>query len=201
MGKKIKTNKNNSNNRRLKVLSCRKKVRPDKFKTLHRLENIAIDTSINAISFADMRGKVTYVNRAFLDLFGFKKKTDVIGRPTYGFCTNKKSALKMRRQLIKQSRWVGEMELRRKDSSVFFASLSANLVKDEKGSPLYTMAFFVDITEIKNTIEAIKQSEKNFKMLFFGAAEGIIAADIKTKKFILANPAVCRCLGFSGRRC
>ncbi len=162
-----------------------------------RLENIALDTAINAISFADIQGKVTYTNRAFLDLFGFKDKEDVLGRHTYEFWASKDDSVKMRLELFEKERWLGEITAKKKDGSLFYARLSAHLVKDESGRPRCIMACFIDITETKRTIEALRQSEKNFKMLFFGAAEGIIAADIETKRFKYANPAVCRMLGFS----
>jgi PAS domain S-box-containing protein len=161
------------------------------------LENIALDTAINAISYANIKGKVTYANRAFLDLFGFKDKREVLGRPTYEFFASKDFWVKTRKRLLAEGQWIGEAEIKKKDGSVIYVRLSANLVKDKNGRPLCTMACFVDITETKLTIEALLQSEKKFRMLFYGAAEGIIAADIKTKKFKYANPAACRLFGYA----
>jgi PAS domain S-box-containing protein len=162
-----------------------------------KLEKIALETSISAVSFADLNGRVIYANKAFLNLLGYKSEKEVLGRRTLEFFANKAEAKKMRAQLLKQGHWAGGTEGRKKDGSVFTVHLSTNLVKDERNVPLCTMAFFVDTTEVKKTIEAIKQSERNFKALFFGAAEGIIVADVKTKKFILANPAVCKMLGYT----
>jgi PAS domain S-box-containing protein len=162
-----------------------------------RLENIALDTAINAISFADISGRVTYANRAFLDLLGFKDKEEVLGRHTYEFWASKDDSVKMRRELFEKERWIGEMMAKKKDGSLFYARLSAHLVKDESGRPRCTMACFIDITETKRTIEALRQSEKNFKMLFYDAAEGIITADVKTKRFKYVNPAACRLLGYT----
>jgi len=44
---------------------------------------------------------------------------------------------------------------------------------------------------------ALKESEERYKALFEGAAEGIIVADVETRGFLYANPAVCRMLGYS----
>jgi len=54
-----------------------------------------------------------------------------------------------------------------------------------------------DITEQKKVMRAHEESEKRYKMLFDKAAEGILVADTKTKKFRYANPAICRMLGYS----
>jgi len=45
--------------------------------------------------------------------------------------------------------------------------------------------------------KALLESESRYRTLFQGAAEGILVADIETKKFLYANPAQCRMLGYS----
>ncbi|MFA6128663.1 MAG: PAS domain S-box protein [Bacteroidales bacterium] len=45
--------------------------------------------------------------------------------------------------------------------------------------------------------EALQESEARYRTLFHGAAEGILVADIGTKKFLYANPAQCRMLGYA----
>ena len=45
--------------------------------------------------------------------------------------------------------------------------------------------------------EALRASEERYRMLFEGAAEGILVADIESKQFKYANPAICRMLGYT----
>jgi len=54
-----------------------------------------------------------------------------------------------------------------------------------------------DITEHKKAKEALKESQEMYKTLFEGASEGILVADIETKRFKYANPAVCKMLGYA----
>lgn len=54
-----------------------------------------------------------------------------------------------------------------------------------------------DITEHKQAKRALKESEERYKTLFDGAAEGILVADIETRRFKYANRAICRMLGYT----
>ncbi len=51
--------------------------------------------------------------------------------------------------------------------------------------------------ERKRTEEELRESEQRYATLFRNAAEGILVADIETKVFVYANPAICRMLGYS----
>jgi len=67
---------------------------------------------------------------------------------------------------------------------------------DVDGSPL-VLELGVDITERKKAEEALRESEERYKALFQGAAEGIMVADVETKDFKYANPAICKMLGYT----
>lgn len=45
--------------------------------------------------------------------------------------------------------------------------------------------------------EALRESEERYKVLFDGSPEGIIVADVETKQFGYANPAICTMLGYT----
>jgi len=53
------------------------------------------------------------------------------------------------------------------------------------------------ISERKRAEEELAESEARYKVLFEGTAEGILAADLETKAFIYANPAMRKLLGYS----
>ncbi len=50
---------------------------------------------------------------------------------------------------------------------------------------------------LKQKIKELEQSGSTCKALFAGAAEGILAADLQTKKFVYANPALCKMFGYT----
>jgi PAS domain S-box-containing protein len=54
-----------------------------------------------------------------------------------------------------------------------------------------------DINDLRQAEEKLRESEEKFRALFEGAAEGIIVADIKSRKFLYANPRICQMLGYT----
>ncbi len=54
-----------------------------------------------------------------------------------------------------------------------------------------------DVTERKMTEEKLQDLESKYRALFEGSADGILIADIDSKVFKYANPALCRMLGYT----
>jgi len=77
--------------------------------------------------------------------------------------------------------------------------IDTNLVplKDVTGNVSAVLGVSRDITERRRIEEALRGNELRYRSLFDGAAEGILVADIDTKKFLHANPAMYRMLGYS----
>lgn len=90
-----------------------------------------------------------------------------------------------------------ELVYRRKNGEKMYGSLSANPIKDENNHVFATRSVVKDITERKQIMEALEESEKRYSTIFQTAAEGILVAEIETKRFKFANPAICRMLGYS----
>ncbi len=81
-------------------------------------------------------------------------------------------------------------------------SLLPNSRNDEIGQVVDTFNIMVAGLEKKNRevsdlIDALKESEKRYRDLFDGAGEGILVAEVATKRFRYANPAICRMLGYT----
>ncbi|GAG48602.1 unnamed protein product, partial [marine sediment metagenome] len=60
-----------------------------------------------------------------------------------------------------------------------------------------TIGSFMDITEGKQAEEALTEAEARYRALFEASPDGILIADIETRKFKYANPAICKMLGYS----
>ncbi|MGA1842854.1 MAG: sigma 54-interacting transcriptional regulator [bacterium] len=120
-----------------------------------RLKDKAIASSINAFAIADLEGNHTYVNNAFLKLWGYDDSKEILGRPAISFLYDKDKGLKAAKELRKTGSWTGELVAKRKDGTLFDVNVSASIVRDESGKPICEMASFADITKRKRTEEKL----------------------------------------------
>ena len=82
-----------------------------------------------------------------------------------------------------------------KNGSLLWVRVIGGLITYE-GRPAL-LGNMMDVTAIKKNEEMIKASEERYRKLFQGAAEGILVADIETRKFLYANQAICKMLGYT----
>ncbi|MFH0897019.1 MAG: GAF domain-containing protein, partial [Candidatus Bathyarchaeota archaeon] len=84
-----------------------------------------------------------------------------------------------------------------KDGRTIICKWTNTPLKETTGAVTGVLSMFEDITERKIAEEKVKESEKKFKTIFDNAIDGILMADIETKKFHLGNEAICQMLGYS----
>ena len=84
----------------------------------------------------------------------------------------------------------------RDDGSRISAHLRTFPVFESDGSINSFIEIVEDITEYKRTKENLKESEGRFKAIFDNAPDGILLADVESKKFYLGNKAICKMLGY-----
>jgi PAS domain S-box-containing protein len=102
-------------------------------------------------------------------------------------------------EFLKQKEGVKKVSLDipylRKDGKTIYADLTFAYVDIDKKK--CWVAFLAETTERKIAETALRESEQKYKTLFENAVEGILVADIETKKFIYANPGICKMLGYT----
>lgn len=54
-----------------------------------------------------------------------------------------------------------------------------------------------DITERKKAEEALKESEMRFKAIFNESTDGMLLAEVETRRFFMCNPEICKMLGYT----
>jgi PAS domain S-box-containing protein len=84
----------------------------------------------------------------------------------------------------------------RDDGSRAAAYLRTFPVFEADGSISGFIEIVEDITEYKQTEESLKESEERFKAIFDNAADGILLAEVESKKLYMANKVFCRMLGY-----
>jgi len=122
----------------------------------------------------------------------------IVGRTDFEFYP-KKLARKYRaddKRIMKSGRIEDIEEEYIQDGRKVFVHTVKTPVRDAKGNVVGILGIFWDITKRKQTEEELKESEAKFRAVFEGASDGFLAADAETKKFVFANPEICRITGY-----
>ena len=138
-----------------------------------RIKERALSTSINGIAMADLDGTLNYVNRAFLDLWGYQKEDEVLGRSVLEFWKSHEQASVLMEQLFVQGFIRGDLIGKRKDGSTFVTQLSANLVTDPHGEPVCMQGAFIDISE-RQAAEEMMQWDREQQATLRGMLEAVL---------------------------
>lgn len=130
-----------------------------------RIKDAAMESAFIAIALSDLEGKVTYVNRAFLTMWGYDDQHQVLGRDVVDLWQSGDRALAMMETLKESSGWIGKLAARRKDGSCFTALVSASMVEDDAGQPVRMMGSFVDMTHREQANEMLRRHVERLKIL------------------------------------
>jgi PAS domain S-box-containing protein len=122
-----------------------------------KIKEKAIASSVNAVGLIDRAGNLVYVNRAFLEMWGYDDPADVEGRPVFAFFQDQDALDEATELVAARGAWIGELSGLRKDGSVFDAQISASVVVGDDGNPVCIVAYGVDVTERKRTEEKLVQ--------------------------------------------
>ncbi|NMB82717.1 MAG: PAS domain S-box protein, partial [Ignavibacteria bacterium] len=160
-----------------------------------RIKEQAIASSINAIALADLDGKLIYVNKSFLELWGYKKENEVLGKSSLEFWQNPKEAKKVMSSVLEKGSFVGELVAKRRDKKLLDLFLTATIVYSSEGKPVQIMASFIDVTERRKVENELIASEEKFRLLVEKAPLGIYYSNFKGE-FIYGNKAAEDLIGY-----
>lgn len=156
----------------------------------------AIDTAINGIAITDSAGNLTYVNQSCLNMLGCDDKAMILGKPAISITASEEQALRVMKALGSSGGWVGELAIRKMDDSFFDAQVAASIIKDNAGGIVSMMISFLDITKQKIAEEALRDSERQYRLLVDSMADLVAQFDTHAC-YSFASPSYERVLGFS----
>lgn len=78
----------------------------------------------------------------------------------------------------KRDQYLTEKRYIRKDGSIFWGRINFALVRDENRRPLYIVGIIEDISEEKEAIRTLAESEARFRALYDSAEMGIVIVDL-----------------------
>lgn len=139
-----------------------------------KIKNYALDLSPVAVGLADFDGKLIFANEAFVKLWNYPSKEDVLGKHVSAFAHSKQQMETVLNTIREGGIYWGEGQSVKCDGSLFDSIISATMVKHD-GVPLCLMATFTDISEQKRLEGKLNEMIMAKDQLF-----SIIAHDLKS---------------------
>lgn len=103
-----------------------------------------VDSSAVAVAVSDPSGALSYVNDAFLKMWGYNSASDVLGRSAVDFWKEKAEASRAMAAVQQAGSWEGKLVARNKVGSTFEAHVSARLAKGKGDKPIGITASLID---------------------------------------------------------
>ena len=157
---------------------------------LLRLKSDALDHSLTAFGIVGLNGQFLYLNRTYLQLWGYEHQHELIGLPPDRHCVDPSVPL----HIIEAARREGECTLeftaRRKDGSTFETLLSVRKSTNDEGDELY-IASALDLTERKQAEAKLAAQKDLLETILQQAADAIVVCDAQDNP-ILINAAARR---------
>ena len=122
-------------------------------KKIRKLSQV-VKTTSQSVIITDIEGIIVFINEALIKTGGFDKESEIIGKSIYTY-TNEQDVAKLKDEILPDTFikgfYHGEINLIKKDNTIYPAEINASIIKDEAGKPELIVAMFSDISERKQT--------------------------------------------------
>ena len=157
------------------------------------------EVNLASVYLSTPEGSVLDCNAAFLRMYGYSSKEEVLTQPAIAFYGDAEDRELFLEHLHDRGQVVNyEYQQRRKDGSLIWVLESAALLTDEKGRTLIE-GTAIDITERKQAELALRQSEERFATIFRHSPIGCAVVSLEGV-FLNANQALEELLGIPAER-
>lgn len=155
-----------------------------------------LDSMINSIpdliSYKDKESEYLGCNKAFEEYAGWEEK-DIVGRTDFDFFP--KEVAEFFRD--KDRKMFASGKAKRNEEWITYPDGREVLLDTLKTPHIGPDGNVLGLISVSRDITQLKEAEQKLKVIFETASDGILVADIENKKFLTANLAGCRMLGYS----
>jgi two-component system cell cycle sensor histidine kinase/response regulator CckA len=158
------------------------------------------DSSPDAITILDLKGKIIDCNQAKLRIHGFSSKKELVGKNLLDLVSPKyreKAASCMSDIVTTELAKNSEYLFLSKDGKAFPVECAAGILRDAMGKPIGYISLTKAITRRKQVETKLREAEKRYRALFDQAPLGILLISPETAKAVRFNEEAHRQLGYS----
>ncbi len=169
-------------------------------KDLRRSEEryrILIETMNEGLTVLDEHGIVSFVNDKMCELVGYERK-EILGRPAADFfdeANRRILAEQLSNRSMGEVRACYEIAFTGKTGKRIPVIASVSSLVDEEGNFGGSFGVVTDVTDLKATEEALRESEEKFRTLVETMNEGVSRID-ENAQFVYMNERFCEMVGY-----
>ncbi|MBF0397052.1 MAG: PAS domain S-box protein [Desulfobacterales bacterium] len=156
-----------------------------------------IENMNEGIWVIDKDSYTTFVNPSMAKMLGYSVE-EMQGKHLFSFMDKNGIAIanvniERRKQGIKE---LHDFEFIRKDGSRIYTILDTSPIRDDNGNYIGAIAGITDITKHKQTEDALRKSEKNYRILHESMMDGFVQTNM-SGKIVIFNRSFVAMLGYS----
>ena len=176
---------------------------------LDQISKDIVETIREPLLVLDSDLKVILANQSFYDSFKVKPE-ETVGQLIYDLGNKQWNIPKLRELLetiLPEKTSFDNYEVEHDFATIGkrVMLLNARQIERGEGEERIILLAIEDITERRqledqlkdSAVQLLKESEKRYRIIFEGAAEGILVTDIETRRHRYCNPALCEMLGYT----
>jgi len=163
------------------------------------LYKLVVESASESIIITDQKGRITYVNPAFTDTFGYQKK-EVVGQkiemliPKNRAIAHKDYRTSYYHHPKKRTMGVGmDLKAIKKGGAEFPVEIGLSYIKDQEST--YVVALVTDISERKKLEKTIEKAEKT-TMMYLEVSKAMFLVLDKSNIIQYINEAGCKVMGY-----
>ncbi|NPD87014.1 PAS domain S-box protein, partial [Lentimicrobium sp. L6] len=173
-------------------ITARKQAEEALQKSEYRFRKI-IETSPDGIAIAALDGTIQFVTEKSGSMWGYDATDELLGRNIMEFLhpDYHEKAIYLINELFNGTlTGASEYLMVRKDGSTFYSEVNANILLDASNIPTGVLYVERDITERKLAEDALRESEKKYRLLTENMVDVIWVLNANTGKFTYISPSV-----------
>jgi hypothetical protein len=159
--------------------------------------SLAVEQSPIAIMITDTQSRIEYVNPSYTTMTGYTPE-EVTGTKTTTACgRSPELCQRVCEHVCIRGEWKEELRNVRKNGEQYWEEVSVTPIRDSEGKVTHYLWIRADITQHRNAVEALKESEERFREMFEQTEEPILLFASGTGRILDANAAAVAVYGYS----